>query len=129
MTALATRSPVSASSGRPQLTLAAPKNRPAPIIAAIDGSSASQHAIDAAVRLAVELNAPLMFVYVRRGPPGFLGTPVFQRRLTAKMAQARRVSIALSVPPRAPASRPRVRSSRARRATGSSSSPTIAPRG
>lgn len=91
MTALATRSLVATSSGRPQLTLAAPKNRPAPIVAAIDGSSASRHAIDAAVRLAVELNAALTFVYVRRGPSGFLGTPVFQRRLTAKMAQARRV--------------------------------------
>jgi nucleotide-binding universal stress UspA family protein len=91
MTALAARSPVSARDGRPQLTSAVPKNRAAPIVAAIDGSSASLHAVDAAVRLAVELNAALTFVYVRRGPPGFLGTPVFQRRLTAKMAQARRV--------------------------------------
>jgi nucleotide-binding universal stress UspA family protein len=43
------------------------------------------------VTLAVELNAPLTFVHVRRGPPGFLGTPVFERRLTKKMAKARRV--------------------------------------
>jgi nucleotide-binding universal stress UspA family protein len=56
-----------------------------------DGSSASEQAIDAAVWLAVEPNAGLTFVYVRRGPLGLLGTPVFQRRLTAKMAQARRV--------------------------------------
>ena len=32
-----------------------------------------------------------MFVYVRRGPASFLGEPVYQRRLTAAMAQARRV--------------------------------------
>jgi nucleotide-binding universal stress UspA family protein len=63
----------------------------APIVAAVDGSSASGQAVDAAVRLAVELNAALTFVYVRRGPLGFLGKPVFQRRLTAKMARARQV--------------------------------------
>ena len=39
----------------------------------------------------MELNAPLTFVYVRRGPAGILGTPVFERRLTRKMAEARRV--------------------------------------
>jgi nucleotide-binding universal stress UspA family protein len=60
-------------------------------VAAIDGSSASREAVDAAVRLAVELNAGLTFVYVRHGPPGLLGTPVFERRLTAKMERARRV--------------------------------------
>ena len=37
------------------------------------------------------MNAPLVFVYVRRGPAGFLGTPVYQRRLTAATARARRV--------------------------------------
>jgi nucleotide-binding universal stress UspA family protein len=63
----------------------------APIIAAIDGSPAGWSARDTALRLAVELNAPLTFVYVRRGPAGFLGTPVFERRLTRKMAEARRV--------------------------------------
>jgi nucleotide-binding universal stress UspA family protein len=63
----------------------------AAIVAAIDGSSASGQAVDAAVWLAVEPNAGLTFVYVGRGPLGLLGTPVFQRRLTAKMAQARRV--------------------------------------
>jgi nucleotide-binding universal stress UspA family protein len=67
------------------------KNLGPPIVAAIDGSTAGWHVCDAAVRLAVELNAPLTFVYVRRGPPGFFGTPVFERRLTRKMAEARRV--------------------------------------
>ena len=91
MTALAARSPASVHDGRSQLTHTAPTNRTVPIVAAIDGSSASRHAVDAAVRLAVGLNAALTFVCVRRGPPGFLGTPVFQRRLTAKMSQAHRV--------------------------------------
>jgi nucleotide-binding universal stress UspA family protein len=67
------------------------QNRVAPIVAAVDGSTAGGRAVDAAVRLAVRLNAPLTFVYVRRGPPGFLGTPVFERLLARKMAEARRV--------------------------------------
>jgi nucleotide-binding universal stress UspA family protein len=91
MTALATRSPVSARKDARRLTPPRGKNRVAPIIAAIDGSPAGWSAMDTAVRLAVELNAPLTFVYVRRGPAGFLGTPVFERRLTRKMAKARRV--------------------------------------
>jgi nucleotide-binding universal stress UspA family protein len=41
-------------------------------------------------------------VYVRQGPPGFLGGPFFQRRLTAKMTRARRaVDGALSAAARA----------------------------
>jgi len=38
----------------------------APIVAAVDGSAASRAAIGEAVRLAVELSAPIVFVY---GPP------------------------------------------------------------
>jgi nucleotide-binding universal stress UspA family protein len=91
MTALATRPPVSARRDRLRSTFPAVKNRVAPIVAAIDGSTAGGHAIDAAVRLAAKLNAPLTFVYVRRGPPGFLGTPFFERSLARKMAEARRV--------------------------------------
>jgi nucleotide-binding universal stress UspA family protein len=34
---------------------------------------------------------PIVFVYVRRGPAGFLGAPVYQRRLTRELARARRV--------------------------------------
>jgi nucleotide-binding universal stress UspA family protein len=63
----------------------------APIVVAVDGSTASGHAIDAAVRLAAKSNAPVTFVYVRRGPPAFLGTPVFERSLARKMTEARRV--------------------------------------
>jgi nucleotide-binding universal stress UspA family protein len=62
-----------------------------PIVAAVDGSAASRAAIVEAVRLAGELEAPIVFVYVRRGPAGFFGAPVYQRRLTAEMARARRV--------------------------------------
>jgi nucleotide-binding universal stress UspA family protein len=91
MNALATRSAVSTAGARAQLTLATERDRAAPIVAAVDGSSASREAIDAAVRLASELNAALTFVFVRRGPPGFLGTPFFQSVLARKMTRARRV--------------------------------------
>jgi nucleotide-binding universal stress UspA family protein len=63
----------------------------APIVAAVDASTASRSAIREAVRLAAELATPLLFVYVRRGPAGLLGAPVYQRRLTKAMASARRV--------------------------------------
>jgi nucleotide-binding universal stress UspA family protein len=62
----------------------------APVVAAVDGSAGSSTAIGEAVRLARDLDAPLVFVYVRRGPSGFLGSPVYQRRLTRKMERARR---------------------------------------
>jgi nucleotide-binding universal stress UspA family protein len=61
----------------------------APIVAAIDASTASAPAIDASVRLARDLDAPVVFVYVRTGPPGIFGDPVYQRRLTREMARAR----------------------------------------
>jgi nucleotide-binding universal stress UspA family protein len=62
----------------------------APIVAAVDGSSASRAAIREAVRLAAEVAAPIVFVHVRRGPAGFFGAPVYQRRLTKEIARARR---------------------------------------
>ena len=62
-----------------------------PIVAAVDGSAASRAATDEAVRLAVELTAPIVFVYVRRGPAGFFGTPLYERRLTKEIGRARRV--------------------------------------
>jgi len=46
-----------------------------PIVAAVDGSAASRAAIGEAVRLAGELDVPVAFVYVRRGPAGFFGAP------------------------------------------------------
>jgi nucleotide-binding universal stress UspA family protein len=63
----------------------------APIVAAVDGSPASTVAVETAVNLAGELGAPIVFVYVRRGPAGFLGVPVYQRRLTVEMERGRRV--------------------------------------
>jgi nucleotide-binding universal stress UspA family protein len=63
----------------------------APVVAAVDGSSASSGAVEASVQLAGELKAPIVFVYVRRGPAGFLGAPEYQRRLTAEMGRARGV--------------------------------------
>lgn len=61
-----------------------------PIVAAVDGSEASQAAVEEAVRLGNDLDAPVVFVHVRRGPAGFFGEPVYQQRLTKKMARARR---------------------------------------
>jgi nucleotide-binding universal stress UspA family protein len=68
-----------------------PENAVPPIVAAIDGSSASERAVEASIRFARRLNAPIVFVYVRRGPANFLGSPEYQRRLTSKMADARKV--------------------------------------
>lgn len=89
MSALATRR-------RPKLAkdesrLLCSERNVAPIVAAVDGSAASRAAIGEAVRLAVELSAPIVFVYVRRGTAGVFGAPVYQRRLTTEMARARRV--------------------------------------
>jgi nucleotide-binding universal stress UspA family protein len=63
----------------------------APIVAAVDSSAASRVAVGEAVRLGLELDSPIVFVYVRRGPARFFGAPVYQRRLTEEMARARRV--------------------------------------
>jgi nucleotide-binding universal stress UspA family protein len=64
---------------------------PPPIIAGIDASDASRAAAEAAVELATDLRAPLVFVHVRHPPPSFLGAPSYQRRLTRDMARARDV--------------------------------------
>jgi nucleotide-binding universal stress UspA family protein len=91
MAALATptRAPAPVGAAELRLTRAMPA-KATPIVAAVDDSSASRGVVEAAVRLAAELNLQLVFVYVRRGPPGFLGRPFFQRSLTAKMTRARR---------------------------------------
>jgi nucleotide-binding universal stress UspA family protein len=67
------------------------QNGVAPLMAAVDGSPESTAAVATAVSLARELAAPIVFVYVRRGPAGVLGAPEYQRRLTASMARGRRV--------------------------------------
>jgi nucleotide-binding universal stress UspA family protein len=63
----------------------------APVVAAVDASAASRAAVDEAVARAAELEAPLVFVFVRRGRLGFLGAPLYQRRLSKELERARRV--------------------------------------
>jgi nucleotide-binding universal stress UspA family protein len=61
----------------------------APIVVAVD-SRAATAAVEAAVSLGADLAAPLVFVYVRRGPSSALGEPYYQRRLDAEMASGHR---------------------------------------
>jgi nucleotide-binding universal stress UspA family protein len=63
----------------------------APIVAAVEASAASRSAVEEAVDLATELDAPLVFAYVRRGPAGVFGRPNYQQRLTTENRRARRV--------------------------------------
>jgi nucleotide-binding universal stress UspA family protein len=60
----------------------------APIVALLGDSTASV-VTATAVRLARDLDAPLVFVYVRRGPSTMLGEPYYQRRLSRQLLQAR----------------------------------------
>ncbi len=62
-----------------------------PIVAAVDASAASRAAAEEAVVLAAELDAPLVFAYVRRAPAGVFGRPVYQQRLTTENERAQRV--------------------------------------
>jgi nucleotide-binding universal stress UspA family protein len=62
----------------------------APIVVAVDNSPAAAAAARAAVRLAQELAAPLVFVYARGGPSVAFGKPYYQRRLDAEMRAGRR---------------------------------------
>ena len=56
-----------------------------PVVVAVDDSRASDAAVRDGVRVAGELAAPVVFVYVRRGPSAALGEPYYQRRLDAEM--------------------------------------------
>ena len=62
----------------------------APLVAGVDGSPASLAAVEEAISLGRDLDAPLVFAYVRRGPRGYLGAPYYQRQLSGAMARARR---------------------------------------
>ncbi len=62
----------------------------APVLAAVDGSSSDAAVVDAAVGLGRDLRAPVVFVYVRRGPSSVLGAPYYQRRLDAEIRVGRR---------------------------------------
>jgi nucleotide-binding universal stress UspA family protein len=74
----------------------------APVVVAVDNSRAAAAAAEAAVRVARDLAAPLVFVYVRRGTWAGLGEPYYQRRLDAEMRAGRRaLDDALAVAKRA----------------------------
>lgn len=74
----------------------------APIVVGVDNSRAAAAAAQSAARLARELSAPLVFVYVRRGPSAALGKPYYQRRLDAEMSAGRcALNAALAVAERA----------------------------
>jgi nucleotide-binding universal stress UspA family protein len=56
-----------------------------PVVVAVDDSPAAEAAVRDGVRLAGDLAAPVVFVYVRGGPSATLGEPYYQRRLDAEM--------------------------------------------
>jgi nucleotide-binding universal stress UspA family protein len=60
-----------------------------PIVAAVEPRTAHV-AADTAARLARELDASLVFIYVRERPPAILGTPHYQRRLTEDLVRGRK---------------------------------------
>ena len=60
-----------------------------PIVAAVEPRTACI-AADTAARLARELGAPLVFVYVRERPSATLRSPQYQRRLTADLVRGRK---------------------------------------
>jgi nucleotide-binding universal stress UspA family protein len=62
--------------------MVAPSARP--VVVAVDDSPAAKAAVRDGVRVAGELEAPVVFVYVRRGPSAALGEPYYQRRLDAE---------------------------------------------
>ena len=59
-------------------------------VVAVDNSRAAATGVQAGVRIAKDLTAPVVFVYVRRGPSSALGEPYYQRRLDAEMASGHR---------------------------------------
>ena len=61
-----------------------------PIVAAVDRSVAGAAAAGTAAQLARALDAPLVFVFVRRGPSSFFAGAGYQRRLDNEFAEARR---------------------------------------
>jgi nucleotide-binding universal stress UspA family protein len=62
---------------------------PSPVVVAVDGSAGAMAAVEAGARWARQTEAPLVLVYVRTGPPRWMGEPYYQRRLDAEMSAAR----------------------------------------
>jgi nucleotide-binding universal stress UspA family protein len=62
----------------------------APVVAAVDASASGATAPRTAISAAARLGAPVVFVYVRRGPSAILGEPFYQRRLDREIAAAKR---------------------------------------
>jgi nucleotide-binding universal stress UspA family protein len=60
-----------------------------PIVAAVEPSTAHVTA-DTAGRLARELGAPLVFIFVRPRPQAILGAPYYQRQLTRDLLRGRK---------------------------------------
>ena len=58
------------------------------LLIATDGSATGRAAVDEGLELARELNARVLFVYVKPRPLGVLGEPFYQRRLTREVADA-----------------------------------------
>ena len=76
--------PIEASDVDPWMPpMIAPSARP--VVVAVDDSPAAEAAVRDGVRVAGQLAAPVVFVYVRRGPSAALGEPYYQRRLDAEM--------------------------------------------
>ena len=59
------------------------------LLIATDGSAAGRAAVEEGLELARELNARVLFVYVKPRPPAMLGEPFYQRRLTRESVDAR----------------------------------------
>jgi nucleotide-binding universal stress UspA family protein len=111
-TATEIRAPVgrpveAAASDADSRTSPAPAPSAQPVVVGVNDSPAAEAAIRDGVRLAGELTAPVVFVYVRRGPSATFGEPYHQRRLDAEMrigdraiaagiAAARRAGVAAS---------------------------------
>lgn len=60
------------------------------LVIATDGSRSSELAVEEGVELAQDLDARVMFVYVKSWPSSVLGEPFYQRKLSHEAAEARR---------------------------------------
>ena len=59
------------------------------LLIATDGSDAAHAAVEEGLALAHELEARVLFVYVKPRPSSMLGEPFYQRKLTQNGAEAR----------------------------------------